>query len=263
MLRQEWQHCTECNLGKFRQTTGGALVFGTGVPNQIMLIGEGPGRDEEREGHPFAGKSGILLRHMLRQLEIESSVYMTSLTICRSCAQDYDSEGRPKYWDGGRPAIMDKPPSPVEIAACSSRLMQEIYLVDPVIIVVFGATAAEALLNKTVMKANDSPTHVLRIPGAAQVASITDKKKLWARKVKGQLLTPTTQNVVEYLALPTLHPAFVYNRREDNRPGAPLETLYRTLELARNLYQKYNAEVLGYSVPPKPEREPDFQYVED
>lgn len=222
----------------------GAFVFGEGMPGRIMLIGEGPGKDEEKEGRPFVGKSGQLLREVLTTLEMNSLVYITNVVCCRSCAQDYDNEGKPKFYDNNQPIIKDQAPLPAQVQACSDRLHEEIYLVDPVLIVTLGGSSAEALLHRSLTVTSEcGNTYVARVPGAARVASVTDKKKVWRRKVRGEWVQPTVQNMVEYQLLVNLHPAYVARYIEDRRPGAPMEMFYRTMERARNIYNKYLEEL--------------------
>jgi DNA polymerase len=243
-LRQQYEQCQNCELGQRRIATGGAFVFGEGMPGRIMLIGEGPGKDEEKEGRPFVGRSGQVLRDVLNALDMNDLVYITNIVCCRSCAQDYDNEGKPKFYDNGKPAIKDQAPLPVQSQACSDRLYEEIYMVDPVLIVTLGGSAAEVLLKRSITVTSEcGNTYVALIPGAGHIASLTDKKKVWRRKVHGAWVQPTTQNQVEYQLLVNLHPAYVARLIEDRRPGAPMEQFYRTLERARNIYRKYIAEL--------------------
>jgi uracil-DNA glycosylase len=247
VLKQQWEQCRACELGQRRASTGGAFVFGEGLPGRIMLIGEGPGKDEEKEGRPFVGKSGQILRDVLTALSMNDIVYITNIVACRSCAHAYDNEGHPKYWDDGRPAIVDQPPSPLHIQACSDRLYEEIYLVDPVLIVTLGGTAAEKLLGHPITVTTAcGTTHTAAIPGAGQVATFTEKRKQWRRKVRGEWVQPTMQNVVNYHCFVNLHPAYVARYLEDRRPGAPVELFYRTMQRARDVYNKYMQET--YSI---------------
>jgi uracil-DNA glycosylase len=209
-----------------------------------MLIGEGPGKDEEKEGRPFVGRSGQVLQDVLHSLNMHDLVYITNVVACRSCAHDYDNDGQPKFYDNGNPVIKDQAPLPTQVQKCEDRLYEEIYLVDPILIVTLGASSASKLLNRAVTVTSEcGTTHAAKIPGAAHVASLTDKKKAWRRKVKGEWVQPIVQNQVEYQVMVNLHPAYVARLIEDRRPGAPMEQFYRTLERARNIYQKYCEEL--------------------
>lgn len=249
-LRAEWEKCTECDLGPYRISVGGAFVFGEGVLNGIMLIGEGPGETEEEEGRPFVGRSGQILREVLHDLEMENMVYITNCVSCRSCAQAYDSEGQPIYKHNGEPRIRDQPPSAVQVQACSSRLYQEIYLVDPNIIVPLGGTAAEMLLRRPVSILTEcGSVDVAKIPGAGWVPQFTDKKKQWRHKVRKEWVAPVQQNMVDYLCVPCLHPAFVARNLGDRRPGAPPEQFVSALRLARDIHIKHMTELFGEQIP--------------
>ena len=57
-LKEECEHCRKCEIGQHRHN----LVFGDGNPNaRVMFIGEGPGEQEDLQGVPFVGPSGMLL----------------------------------------------------------------------------------------------------------------------------------------------------------------------------------------------------------
>ena len=111
--------------------TAGTLVFAEGDPaSTTLLIGEPPGRDEDRGGHPFAGAEGQLLDQMLGSIGlVRSAVMLTPLLPWRP--------------PGGRP------PSPAEIAMCLPFLHRLIVLLGPHRIVLFGNSPARALMPRT------------------------------------------------------------------------------------------------------------------
>lgn len=243
-LRQEWETCTACDLGAYRQHVGGDFVFGEGLPDRIMLIGKGPGKDEEKEGRPFIGGSGQLLRRALNDLNMMDMVYLTNCVACRSCAQAYNGEGQPVTMNNGKPRIIDQPPSPQQVQSCSARLYEEVYIVDPVLIVALGGTAAEMLLRKPIsIQSECGSTKLVRIPGGGWVPQLTEKKQQWRHKVRKEWVSPVMQNQVEYLCVPCLHPDFVARNIEDKRKGSPLEQFMSALQLARDVYNKYVNEV--------------------
>ena len=108
--------------------TASNLVFAEGNPaSQTLIVGEPPGRDEDRGGHPFAGAEGQLLDQMLVSIGLtRGDLMMTPLLPWRP--------------PGGRP------PSPTEIALCLPFLHRLIVLLKPRRMVVLGAIAARALL---------------------------------------------------------------------------------------------------------------------
>lgn len=105
------------------------LVFADGNPQaRVMVIGEAPGADEDRQGLPFVGVSGQLLDRMLGAIGLErkSNVYVSNVL----------------FW---RPPG-NRSPSPAEIAACLPFVERHIELVDPAILVLVGGIAAKTLL---------------------------------------------------------------------------------------------------------------------
>ncbi|MDA8184167.1 MAG: uracil-DNA glycosylase [Actinomycetota bacterium] len=124
-LHEEASGCTRCGLAKGRTN----VVFGTGGPSaRLMLVGEGPGHDEDLAGEPFVGRSGRLLEVLVRQevgLE-RSECYIANVVKCRP------------------PGNRD--PLPDEIEACSPFLDAQIDLVAPAVVVTLGNFAARTLL---------------------------------------------------------------------------------------------------------------------
>ncbi len=118
--------CTRCPLSDGRTT----VVFGTGDPDaDLMLVGEGPGAEEDRQGLPFVGRSGKLLDELLAQ-EVgldRSAVYIANVVKCRP------------------PDNRD--PQPEEIAACRPYLQRQVELVAPRVLVTLGNFATKVLLD--------------------------------------------------------------------------------------------------------------------
>jgi uracil-DNA glycosylase family protein len=123
--------CRGCDLYKHATQT----VFGQGPKTaSIMLIGEQPGDSEDKEGWPFVGPAGKLLRKCLQLAEIdESEVYLTN------AVKHFKYE-----WRGKR--RLHSKPRKIEVEACLPWLDAEIATVKPDIIVCLGATASQALL---------------------------------------------------------------------------------------------------------------------
>ncbi len=119
--------CTACKLSKGRKQ----VVFGSGNPNaELMLVGEGPGAEEDRQGLPFVGPAGELLTKILRAIDVErSEVYIANVVKCR-----------PPH---------NRDPEKDEIAACRGFLERQIELIQPRVIVALGRVAAQALLGTT------------------------------------------------------------------------------------------------------------------
>ena len=117
-----------CSLKK----TATNLVFGQGQENaDVMLIGEAPGRHEDRQGVPFIGPSGQLLDEMLSYIGLsrEKNIYLTNIIPWRPPG--------------------NRQPTDIEIISCLPFLYQHIALVKPRILVFLGATSAKTLLEST------------------------------------------------------------------------------------------------------------------
>jgi uracil-DNA glycosylase len=108
--------------------TASNLVFAEGSPaSTTLIIGEPPGREEDRSGHPFAGPEGQLLDQMLSSVALRRADLMLTPLL-------------PWRPPGGRP------PSPGEMAICQPFLHRLIVLLKPHRIVLFGGTAARVIL---------------------------------------------------------------------------------------------------------------------
>ena len=108
-----------------------STVFGSGNPRaELMIVGEAPGADEDRAGEPFVGRSGSLLNKMLKAVDIEREDCFVSNIL-------------PWRPPGNRT------PTDSEITVCMPFLEKQIELVNPKVILMLGASAANALLNNT------------------------------------------------------------------------------------------------------------------
>ncbi|MFM2198481.1 MAG: hypothetical protein RLZZ505_1913 [Verrucomicrobiota bacterium] len=117
-------------LGTLREK----MVFATGNPDAaIMLVGEAPGYNEEKEGEPFVGPAGQKLNDILKAMGLKrEDVYISNLVKFRPSL--------PKQTTNNRK------PTPEEMAACLPLVMAEISVVQPKLIIALGGTAAEGLL---------------------------------------------------------------------------------------------------------------------
>ena len=123
-LQEKALVCTDCRLHEGRQK----VVFGTGSSTaDLMLIGEGPGAEEDRQGLPFVGPAGALLTKIIEAIGLSrEEVYIANVVKCRP----------PK----------NRNPEADEVAACRGYLDRQIDLVQPRVIVALGRVAAETLL---------------------------------------------------------------------------------------------------------------------
>lgn len=247
-LRSDWEACRKCSLGQRREVENGSFVFGEGRPGGLMFIGEGPGWKEERDGRPFIGKSGTILRRALAKFKIDDIAYISNVVACRSCEQATDGTGQPIFRERKGVKIPQwkdvAPPGPA-VDACMPRLHEEIYLVDPILVVTLGVPASEALLGRSVKitKERGTPQH-FSIPGAAWLPSLTEKKGIWRKDGEGKPVVE--QNQVRYLLLPTLHPAHVLRMISDCGENSPFKQFMSDLRTATKIYERYMLEVYGH-----------------
>jgi uracil-DNA glycosylase len=129
-MRQDCDQCQRCGLGATRTHA----VVSRGNPSaKIMIIGEGPGENEDLTGKPFVGKAGQLLDRVLESVKLtEDDVFICNIVKCRP--------------PGNRKPTKD------EMNACRPYLMEQIRLVDPAIIILAGASAIEGLLTEKSVK---------------------------------------------------------------------------------------------------------------
>jgi uracil-DNA glycosylase len=261
VLEQEWNGCTRCELGHRRVATGGSFVFGEGRPGGILFVGEGPGKEEEAHGRPFIGPSGRLLRDILTRYRFEH-YYITNLVSCRSCEPWLDENNNPRMTrsrPGGPliPKFRDQVPTPPQIAACRQRLIEEIYMVDPIVIVALGASAAGALLqeNSVAITTIRGRFATISISGATSRASLTDKRNVWSRRVGGTVQQPTVPNEVNYLLMPTLHPAFVLRKIGNQDERSDMAKFASDIATAIRVYERYSSDLLGREAVSFPQEE--------
>jgi DNA polymerase len=134
VLREAVQSCHGCPLYKHATQA----VFGEGKKTaRVMLIGEVPGDKEDLAGHVFVGPAGKLLDEALAHAKIRrADAYLTN------AVKHF------KYTQRGKRRIHDKP-TRYEITACKPWLDEELRAVKPDIVVLLGATAAQALLGSS------------------------------------------------------------------------------------------------------------------
>ena len=126
-LEIKCKNCTKCDLCEGRTN----LVFGIGKKDaDIMLIGEGPGENEDLQGQPFVGRSGQLLDKFLASVDLsrDKNVYIANMVKCRP----------PKNRD----------PKPEEQDMCINWLRKQFKIIKPKIVVCVGRISAQKLIDK-------------------------------------------------------------------------------------------------------------------
>lgn len=126
VLAEIGDDCDRCSLGG-----NGKLVFGSGPPNaRYVLVGEGPGAQEAARGLPFVGRAGLELNRLLASVGISrGECYVANVVKHRPPA--------------------NRRPTPDEIEACLPFLKRQIRAVNPRVMILFGATAADAFMRDT------------------------------------------------------------------------------------------------------------------
>ena len=154
-LQNDWQNleqrvaaCQRCELYLCRKQT----VFGRGSQQaRLMLIGEAPGAEEDRQGLPFVGRAGQLLDRIITGVGLSmDDIYIANVLKCRP----------PNNRD----------PNVAEVAQCQDYLQQQVDLLQPQLILALGRIAAHNLLHVS--------TALSRLRGQAHVFGQT-KIPLW------------------------------------------------------------------------------------
>ncbi len=119
-------NCAKCPLHLNRNK----FVFGKGNPNaEVMLVGEGPGAEEDKQGEPFVGRAGQLLTDILKAINFSrEEVYIANVVKSRPPA--------------------NRTPNTDEMDACLPYLKKQIELIKPKLILCLGLTAAQGVLKK-------------------------------------------------------------------------------------------------------------------
>lgn len=123
-LAKQCDDCKMCDLAKTRKN----VVYGVGCADaKMMIIGEGPGHEEDISGKPFVGKAGQLLTKMLKAIEIErEEVYITNVVKCRP--------------------PNNRNPQRKEIESCLLYLEEQIEAIKPKLILLLGRVACDVLI---------------------------------------------------------------------------------------------------------------------
>jgi uracil-DNA glycosylase family protein len=186
-LRADATGCTRCDL--YRDAT--QTVFGEGPARaRLVLIGEQPGDREDREGHPFVGPAGHLLDRALDAAGIDrTTVYLTNVVK------------HFKWKRGSGKVRLHQKPNREEVRACALWWEAELEVVRPELVVLLGATAAQAVLSPQVRVTRD----------------------------RGQILVADDTRAFD--ALVTVHPSAVLRTKPPERDVA-FDALVRDLEVA-------------------------------
>jgi DNA polymerase len=119
-------HCNQCHRCKLGETRKNAVVGRGNLKASIMIVGEGPGENEDETGLPFVGRAGQLLDKILESVRLtEEDVFICNIVKCRPPG--------------------NRTPEVVEMDACRPYLLEQIRMVDPKIILLTGASSVRGL----------------------------------------------------------------------------------------------------------------------
>lgn len=171
-LYQDYKDCEACALCDERTQ----IVFGQGNPNaDIMFIGEKPGETEDQTGRAFSGESGGLFSELLKSANIvREEVFVTNLVMCKP--------------PGDHTGHRTRTPTREERNACLARLHEQIYTIDPLLIIPVGGEAMGALM------------------GGGKTSINKEKGKLGIIKIPAR--SPHLPHI-EYEAMPILDPVYI------------------------------------------------------
>ena len=175
-IKNQCTNCQECPLAQQGRTQ---VVFGHGTHNaKLMFVGEGPGRDEDKQGFPFVGRAGKLLTKIIEAMSLKrEDVYISNVVKCRP--------------------PNNRAPLPDESEVCKNLILfREIEIIQPQIICALGSSAVKSLLgddlriskargnffmlNNTPVMPTYHPAYLLRNP--AEKRSVwEDMKKIMAK----------------------------------------------------------------------------------
>jgi uracil-DNA glycosylase family protein len=193
-LRQAAQSCKGCDLYKNATQT----VFGEGTARaNVMFVGEQPGDQEDRQGRPFVGPAGRLLDKALAEARIpRDQVFVTNAV-----------KHFKWIWRGKR--RLHQKPAIRQVTACRPWLEAELESVRPKVVVCLGATAAQAVLEKSV--------------------PIT--------KERGKFI----ESSAGLLTFITIHPSAIYRQREKDQQEKEYRRFAEELKLVSRRLRSFNA----------------------
>lgn len=128
-LFSQWENCQKCKLAETRKR----IVFGDGNPDaDLVVIGMGPGENEDLEGLPFIGESGMIINDYLKELRLSrDEVFFMNIVQCRPFNEVQD-------FKTGRKKEENRDPTQPERDACRPLWQEMLYIVDPLLVIAMG-----------------------------------------------------------------------------------------------------------------------------
>ena len=162
---RKWKNCQRCPL---HLNARHHVLYRGKIPAELLLIGEAPGKTEDKLGKPFIGRSGELLTVALQRLSV-ASYCITNVVCCIPYKERLPEEFR-EEWD--EPQI--RPPSPQEATACSPHIKELMELCQPKLVGLLGKAAENSfdknlLMPGTKLVILKHPAYILRKGGINSV----------------------------------------------------------------------------------------------
>lgn len=219
-LFSRWEGCTKCELGNLREgksknnSHAGNVVFGDGdVHADIVVMGGGPGEDEDVARCPFSGDHGDILDDYLSQVSMtRDDLFIINVVACRPFSNVADPRTKKDKEEA-------REPTPLEREMCRPLWQEAVYIVDPLIIVAMGKSAVSEVTGKRATSMRD-------VAGTVQTC-----------KIRGRV-TEAVYNVV-----PMYHPINLEKTGDTFRGGPWHQALVAWkrailyLDQLRNLYR--------------------------
>ncbi|MHB9054275.1 MAG: uracil-DNA glycosylase [Thermoleophilia bacterium] len=128
-------HIRACELCGLYRTRRNAVPGEGSAGAKLMIVGEGPGDNEDIQGRPFVGKAGGLLDKILAAAEFpRESVFITNIVKCRAC----------ELVDG---KLQNRAPLAPETNACRPYLVRQVEIIQPRVILCLGSPAAKGVID--------------------------------------------------------------------------------------------------------------------
>ena len=247
LLFNKWYGCRKCELCNYRDERAADNVddicFGEGNPDaHCVIVGEGPGEEEEAHSIPFIGRSGMLLNQILAStsdnLEIRAShVEYGRLPRRETKAIDQSVRKFNEYWVNWRHteffvtnAVACRPPENrtpnyAEIKACWERLWNLIYIIDPMVIIACGNSALSALMQKVSVQISKMRGSVIDISHNG-----------WMGKVS-------------YPVIPVYHPSYLLRKADWDQKGGDFEKTVEDVRKGLRLMDFLRNQHYGTPIP--------------
>ena len=208
-LELEISQCKKCQLYKTRNNT---VVYSGNTQAKLMLIGEGPGEQEDLTGKPFVGRAGQLLTKILESVDInrDTDAYICNIVKCRP--------------------PMNRVPSQEESSYCIDYLKSQIKIIQPKIILLLGSTAV-----KYCLKINNPK--ITQIHGLwLNYGDYKNSGKILLEAEYSEELKELYKNII---LMPFFHPSYLL-RNPSKEKNSPKWLAWKAIQEVKNKLQELN-----------------------